>query len=210
MPVSTASQQFLQLQALEQHQETLEPSNEWDAIAKIAGIKPCQVLRIQYGFDAISLMPTNLYVPGDQYHPTHSHVMAAVICQFHEDRESVAPSVPRWGTGAPLREFLQADDLGEACVHALEHYSSDSIEPVQHLNVGNGVDLAIRELAELATSTVGYSGAIQWDSTKPDATPKRQLDVSRITATGWQPQIGLQEGIKNSWLAFQAHTRDRA
>lgn len=188
----------------------LEPTNEWYAIAKIAGIKLCQALRIQHGFDAISLMPTNLYGPGDNYHPTHSHVMAALIRRFHEAREANSPSVSCWGTGTPLREFLHADDLGEACVHALEHYSPDSSQRVQHLNVGTGVDLTIRELAELVASTVGYSGTIQWDPTKPDGTPKKQLDVSRITATGWQPHIRLQDGIQNAWLAFQAHTEDRA
>jgi GDP-L-fucose synthase len=136
--------------------------------------------------------------------------MAALIRRFHEAREANSPSVTCWGTGTPLREFLHADDLGEACVHALEQYSPDSSEPVQHLNVGTGVDLTIRELAELVASTVGYCGAIQWDSTKQDGTPKKQLDVSRITAAGWQPQIRLQDGIQNAWLAFQAHTRDRA
>ena len=188
----------------------LEPTNEWYAIAKIAGIKLCQALRKQHSFDAISLMPTNLYGPGDNYHPTHSHVMAALSRRFHQARQDDAPNVTCWGTGTPLREFLHADDLGEACVHALEHYSPDSSEPVQHLNVGTGVDLTIRELAELVASTVGYTGVIQWDSTKPDGTPKKQLDVSRITETGWQPQICLQDGIQHAWLAFQAYTRDRA
>jgi GDP-L-fucose synthase len=186
----------------------LKPTNEWYAIAKITGIKLCQALRIQYGFDAISLMATNLYGPGDNYHPTHSHVMAALIRRFQEAKEAVAPSVTCWGTGTPLREFLHADNLGEDCVHVLEHYSPDSSKRVQHLNVGTGVDLTIRELAELVASTVGYSGTIQWDSTKQDGTPKKQLDVSRITATGWQPQIHIRDGIQNAWMAFRAHTMD--
>jgi GDP-L-fucose synthase len=181
----------------------LEPTNEWYAIAKIAGIKLCQALRIQHGFDAISLMPTNLYGPGDNYHPTHSHVMAALIRRFHEARETNSPSVTCWGTGTPLREFLHADDLGEACVHALERYSPDPAEPVQHLNVGTGVDLTIRELAELVATTVGYTGEILWDASKPDGTSKKQLDVSRLTDVGWTAKIKLDQGILDAYRAFR-------
>ena len=180
----------------------LEPTNEWYAIAKIAGIKLCQALRIQHGFDAISLMPTNLYGPGDNYHPTHSHVMAALIRRFHEAREANIPSVTCWGTGTPLREFLHADDLGEACVHALEHYSPDPAEPVQHLNVGTGMDLTIKELAELVAQTVGYTGEIYWDASKPDGTPKKQLDINRIRRMGWAPQISLTDGVKTAYNAY--------
>jgi GDP-L-fucose synthase len=181
----------------------LEPTNEWYAIAKIAGIKLCLALRIQHGFDAISLMPTNLYGPGDNYHPTHSHVMAALIRRFHEAREANSPSVTCWGTGTPLREFLHADDLGEACVHALEHYSPDPAEPVQHLNVGTGMDLTIKELAELVARTVGYTGEILWDASKPDGTPKKQLDVSRLSDVGWTAKIKLDQGILDAYRAFR-------
>jgi GDP-L-fucose synthase len=181
----------------------LEPTNEWYAIAKIAGIKLCQALRIQHGFDAISLMPTNLYGPGDNYHPTHSHVMAALIRRFHEAREANSPSVTCWGTGTPLREFLHADDLGEACVHALELYSPDPAEPVQHLNVGTGMDLTIKELAELVARTVGYTGEIHWDASKPDGTPKKQLDVSRLSDVGWTAKIKLDQGILDAYRAFR-------
>ncbi len=181
----------------------LEPTNEWYAIAKIAGIKLCQALRIQHSFDAISLMPTNLYGPGDNYHPTHSHVMAALIRRFHEAREANSPSVTCWGTGTPLREFLHADDLGEACVHALEHFIPDPAEPVQHLNVGSGVDLTIRELAELVASTVGYTGEIRWDASKPDGTSKKQLDVSRLSDVGWTAKIKLDQGILDAYRAFR-------
>ncbi len=182
----------------------LEPTNEWYAIAKIAGIKLCAALRRQYGFDAISLMPTNLYGPGDNYHPTHSHVLPALIRRFHEAKLAGAESVTCWGTGTPLREFLHADDLGEACVHALERYAPDPSDPVQHLNVGTGVDLPIRELATLVAEAVGYRGEILWDTTKPDGTPKKQLDVSRIEATGWKARIALAEGLAGTYADFLA------
>jgi GDP-L-fucose synthase len=174
----------------------LEPTNEWYAIAKIAGIKLCQALRLQYGFDAISLMPTNLYGPGDNYHPTHSHVMAALIRRFHEAKQANSPSVTCWGTGTPLREFLHVDDLGEACVDALEHYSPNRCEPVQHLNVGTGVDISIKSLAQLVARKVGYTGEILWDSSKPDGTPKKQLDVSRINNIKWSAKTSLAIGIE--------------
>ena len=157
----------------------LEPTNEWYAIAKIAGIKLCEALRLQHGFDAISLMPTNLYGPGDNYHPTNSHVLPALIRRFHEAAEANAPSVTCWGTGSPLREFLHVDDLGEACVFALEHWSPAPGE-LTYWNVGTGLDLSIRELAEAVAAATGYQGAIEWDSSKPDGTPKKQLDVSPL------------------------------
>jgi GDP-L-fucose synthase len=175
----------------------LEPTNECYAIAKIAGIKLCEALRNQHGFDAISLMPTNLYGPGDNYHPTNSHVMAALIRRFHEAKESNASSVTCWGTGTPRREFLHVDDLGDACVFALEQWQPAPDE-LQFLNVGTGVDLTIRELAEAVAAATGYQGEIRWDVSKPDGTPKKQLDVSRLAALGWQARIPLAEGLAST------------
>ena len=145
----------------------MEPTNEWYAIAKISGIKLCQALRVQHGFDAISLMPTNLYGPGDNYHAENSHVLPALIRRFHEASEENAPTVTCWGTGSPLREFLHVDDLGEACVFALEGWQPRAEDP-PFLNVGTGVDLTIRALAELVAQATGYRGTILWDTSKPD------------------------------------------
>ncbi len=172
----------------------LEPTNEWYAIAKIAGIKLCESLRKQYGFDAISLMPTNLYGPGDNYHPENSHVLPALIRRFHEAKESGAESVTCWGTGSPMREFLHVDDLGDACVFALENWQPSSGE-LQYLNVGTGIDLSIRELAESIAEAVGFEGKIFWDASKPDGTPKKQLDVTSINQAGWESRISLGDGI---------------
>lgn len=180
----------------------LEPTNEWYAIAKIAGIKLCEALRKQHGFDAISLMPTNLYGPGDNYHPTNSHVLPALIFRFHEAVETNTPSVTCWGTGSPLREFLHVDDLGEACVFALEHWSPMPSE-LTYLNVGTGVDLSIRELATAVADSTGYEGLIEWDTTKPDGTPKKQLDVRRMTNLGWRARIPLEEGLANTVTLFK-------
>ena len=180
----------------------LEPTNEWYAIAKIAGIKLCEALRQQHGFDAISLMPTNLYGPGDNYHPTNSHVMAALIRRFHEAVEFNAPSVTCWGTGTALREFLHVDDLGEACVFALENWRP-GLDQLQYLNVGTGIDLSIKELAGLVAKTVGYAGVIQWDSSKPDGTPRKQLDVSKLGAMGWRAAIPLSEGLGKTYAFFK-------
>ena len=182
---------------------SLEPSNSWYAIAKIAGIKLCEALRLQEGFDAISLMPTNLYGPGDNYHKQKSHVLPAMIRRFDEAKRRGKDSVTCWGTGKPLREFLHADDLGEACVFALERWSAmkedsprdDDGEALAYLNVGTGIDLSIRELAEQVADAVGFNGAIHWDESKPDGTPKKQLDVSRMNALGWQARIRLKEGL---------------
>ncbi|KZR70237.1 GDP-L-fucose synthase [Prochlorococcus marinus str. MIT 1313] len=188
----------------------LEITNEWYAIAKIAGIKLGEALRKQHDFDAISLMPTNLYGPGDNYHPTGSHVLPALIRRFHEAKEAHADCVICWGSGTPLREFLHADDLGEACVFALKHWDpaspnaprNDKGAPLAFLNVGTGVDLSIKELAEQIAATVGFQGNIQWDKSKPDGTPKKQLDVSRLTSIGWKAKIPLQEGLKLAYIDF--------
>ena len=190
----------------------LEPTNEWYAIAKITGIKLGEALRRQHGFDAISLMPTNLYGPGDNYHPTHSHVLPALIRRFHEAAERGDASVTCWGTGTPLREFLHADDLGEACVFALEHWDPGSPAaprdasgaPLAFLNVGTGVDLSIRELSEAVAAATGFGGEIHWDASKPDGTPKKQLDVSRLAALGWRARIPLADGLQQAVAAFRA------
>lgn len=179
----------------------LEPTNEWYAIAKIAGIKLCESLRKQYGFDAISLMPTNLYGPGDNYHPENSHVLPALIRRFHEAKESGAESVTCWGTGSPLREFLHVDDLGEACVFNLENWQPKP-EEMQFLNVGTGDDLSIRELAESVAEATGYQGKIIWDQSKPDGTLKKQLDVSKLLQLGWKARISLDQGIKSTVAEF--------
>jgi GDP-L-fucose synthase len=188
----------------------LEPTNEWYAIAKITGIKLCAALRKQHGFDAISLMPTNLYGPGDNYHPTHSHVLPALIRRFHEAAEAGAPSVSCWGTGTPLREFLHVDDLGEACVFALEHWNPAAADaprdaagqPLPFLNVGTGVDLTIRELAEAVAEATGYRGRLEWDTSKPDGTPRKQLDVSRLAQLGWRARIPLAKGLASTVALF--------
>ena len=189
----------------------LEATNEWYAIAKIAGIKLCESLRKQYDFDAISLMPTNLYGPGDNYHPENSHVLPALIRRFHEARESGAESVTCWGTGSPMREFLHVDDLGEACVFALENWSAlfqnapvdNSSNPYAFLNVGTGIDISIRELAHVIASAYEFKGKIIWDESKPDGTPKKQLDVNAIAKLGWKSKIPLESGIEETIKSFK-------
>jgi GDP-L-fucose synthase len=180
----------------------LEPTNEWYAIAKITGIQLCRALRRQHGFDAISLMPTNLYGPGDNYHPSNSHVLPGLIRRFHEARTSGAASVTCWGSGSPLREFLHVDDLADAAVFCLEHWQPTATpadpEPLEHLNVGTGTDISIRELAERVAAAVGFGGEILWDTGKPDGTPRKLLDVSRLAALGWQASISLQAGLKRT------------
>jgi len=180
----------------------LEPTNQWYAIAKITGIKLCEALRKQHGFDAISLMPTNLYGPGDNYHRENSHVLPALICRFNEAAEAHAPSVTCWGTGTPLREFLHVDDLAEACVFALERWQPGASDP-PFLNVGTGVDLTIRALAEVVAEATGYRGAILWDTSKPDGTPRKQLDISRLAALGWRARIPLAQGLANTMAEFR-------
>ena len=172
----------------------LEPTNEWYAIAKIAGIQLCRALRQQHGFEAFSLMPTNLYGPGDNYHPTNSHVLPALIRRFHQARLDGAPSVTCWGTGSPRREFLHVDDLADAAVFCLERWQPDA-DGVQFLNVGTGTDVTIGELASLVADAVGYRGEILWDSSKPDGTPRKLLDVGRLAALGWRASIPLDQGL---------------
>lgn len=179
---------------------TLEPTNEWYAIAKIAGIKMCQAYRKQYGFDAISLMPTNLYGPGDNFHLENSHVLPALLRKFHEAKLSNAPQVVMWGTGTPKREFLHVDDLGDAVVHLAEHYSGEEI-----VNVGVGTDVSIRELADLVKNVVGYQGEIVNDTSKPDGTPRKLMDVSRLTNLGWSATIPLEQGVASTYEWFLEH-----
>jgi GDP-L-fucose synthase len=185
----------------------LEPTNEWYATAKITGIQLCRALRKQHGFDAISLMPTNLYGPGDNYHPTGSHVLPALIRRFQETKEQVLPSVTCWGTGSPRREFLHVDDLADAALHCLEHWHPGPDEP-NHLNVGTGTDVTIRELAEQVAAAVGYQGEILWDTTKPDGTPRKLLDVGRLKDLGWTARIPLEEGLRSTVADFLA-TREQ-
>ena len=172
----------------------LEPTNEWYAIAKIAGIKMCQAYRKQYGFDAISLMPTNLYGPGDNFDLENSHVLPALIRKFHEAKIAQKPEVVIWGTGKPKREFLYVDDMADATVFLMENYSDEQI-----VNVGVGQDISIRELAETVKNIVGYDGNLVFDSSKPDGTPRKLLDVSRLSALGWQATTSLQQGIESTW-----------
>ena len=172
----------------------LEPTNEWYAIAKIAGIKMCQAYRKQYGFDAISVMPTNLYGPGDNFDLENSHVLPALIRKFHEAKASAAESVEVWGSGKPRREFMHVDDLADACVFLMQNYSSPEI-----VNVGWGQDISIRELADLICKIVGYEGRIELDPSKPDGTPRKLLDTSRLTALGWRPSITLEAGIESTY-----------
>lgn len=178
----------------------LEPTNEWYAIAKIAGIKMCQAYRRQYGFDAISLMPTNLYGPGDNFHLENSHVMPALIRKFHEAKLRGEAEVVMWGTGTPRREFLHVDDLGDAAVFLMQHYSGEGI-----VNVGVGKDVTIRELAELIKSVVGFEGRIVQDLSKPDGTPRKLMDVARLSALGWKAGIGLREGVAETYRWFAEH-----
>ena len=179
----------------------LEPTNEWYAIAKIAGIKQCQAYRRQYGFDAISLMPTNLYGPGDNFDLQNSHVLPALIRKFHEAKLAGAPEVVIWGSGTPLREFLHVDDMADASVFLMRNYSEE-----QFVNVGSGEDLSIRDLAGLVADVVGYSGRIVNDASKPDGTPRKLMDVSRLRAMGWAPRIGLREGIEGAYRWYVANS----
>jgi GDP-L-fucose synthase len=175
----------------------LEPTNEPYAIAKIAGLKLVEAYRNQYGADFISVMPTNLYGRGDNYHPEYSHVVAALIRRFHEAKTSGAGNVVVWGTGTPRREFLFVDDLADACVHLIKIYSSHEL-----VNIGTGEDLTIAEFARVVASTVGYTGEISFDTSKPDGTPRKLLDVSRLAKLGWRARTTLEDGIKLAYRAF--------
>ena len=177
----------------------LEPTNEWYAVAKIAGIKLCQAYRRQYGADFISVMPTNLYGIGDNYHPENSHVVAALIRRFHEAKHRRTPSVTVWGTGAPLREFLFVDDLADACVFVLEHYSDE-----QHVNVGSAQEMTIADFAKLVAEIVGYQGRLVFDTSRPDGVPRKLLDSSKLNAMGWRARTPLREGLARTYEAFLA------
>jgi GDP-L-fucose synthase len=181
----------------------LEPTNEWYAIAKIAGIKMCQAYRREYGFNAISLMPTNLYGPGDNFDLQSSHVLPALIRKFHEAKLRNAKTVEIWGTGTPRREFLHVDDLADAVLYLLQNYDAEPI-----VNIGWGEDLTIRELAEIIMSAIGYSGSLTFDHSKPDGTPRKLLDVSRLHSLGWRPRISLRAGIESTYAWFKEHAVD--
>lgn len=183
----------------------LEPTNEPYAIAKIAGIKMAEAYRSQYGRDFISVMPTNLYGPGDNYHPEYSHVVAALIRRFHEARVSGARNVVVWGTGAPRREFLYVDDLADACIHLMKNYSAGEL-----INIGTGEDITIAEFARVVAAVVGYSGEISFDPSRPDGTPRKLLDVSRLTRLGWRATTSLQDGIRRAYQAFLNEQRQVA
>lgn len=178
----------------------LEQTNEAYALAKIAGLKYCVYLNKQYGADYISVMPTNLYGPNDNYHPEHSHVLPALIRRFHEAKETHAASVTCWGDGSPLREFLYVDDLANLCVFLMNHYSGD-----ETVNAGTGKELSIHALAEMVARVVGYHGEIRWDTTKPNGTPRKLLDVSKAERLGWHYKTELEEGIRLAYQDFLAH-----
>ena len=175
----------------------LEPTNEAYALAKISGLKYCEYLNRQYGTDFISLMPTNLYGPNDNYHPTHSHVLPALIRRFHEAKEQGLTEVTCWGDGSPLREFLYVDDLANLCVFLMENYSGN-----ETVNAGTGKEITIKGLTELVAKVVGYEGAILWDTSKPNGTPRKLLDVSKSAAMGWKAQTSLEEGIRLAYEDF--------
>ena len=177
----------------------LEPTNEWYAVAKIAAIKLCEAYRKQHGADFISAMPTNLYGRGDNYHPENSHVPAALIRRFHEGKLANAPTVTVWGTGKPRREFLCSDDLADACVFLMKHYSD-----LAFLNVGTGEDVTIADFASEVASVVGYKGKIVFDTSRPDGPPQKLLDVSKIKKLGWSPKIRLHDGLAGAYADFLA------
>ena len=175
----------------------LEPTNEAYALAKISGLKYCEYLNRQYGTDYISVMPTNLYGPNDNYHPTHSHVLPALIRRFHEAKEANLPSVTCWGDGSPMREFLYVDDLANLCVFLMDHYSGN-----ETVNAGTGKEISIKDLTELTAKVIGYTGEILWDTSKPNGTPRKLLDVSKSRALGWRYKVELEEGIRLTYQDF--------
>jgi GDP-L-fucose synthase len=183
----------------------LEPTNEPYAIAKIAGLKLVEAYRHEYGHNWISAMPTNLYGPGDNFHPENSHVLPALLRRFHEAKNSKASAVVCWGTGSPMREFLHADDLADACLYLLENYNDS-----EHVNVGSAREISIRALTELIAEVVGFDGEIQWDESKPDGTPRKLLDTSKLDSLGWQAKIGLRDGLERtySWYLESLSSHD--
>src|SRR6516162_4675874 len=182
----------------------LEPTNQWYATAKIAGIKLCEAYRLQHGADFISVMPTNLYGPGDNYHPQGSHVPAALISRFHAAKLAGEPHVSVWGTGTPRREFLAADDLADACLFLMKHYSD-----VGFVNIGSGEEITIADLARLVAGVVGYQGRIIFDASRPDGMPRKRLDISKLTALGWRPQTALRDGLRLAYTDFLAGNASR-
>jgi len=178
----------------------LEPTNQWYAVAKIAGIKLCEAYRLQHGADFVSVMPSNLYGPGDNYHPDDSHVPAALLRRFHEAKIAGSPTVTVWGTGRPRREFLAVDDLADACVFVMKCYSS-----LEFLNVGSGEDISIADFARVIAGVVGFRGKIEFDPSRPDGAPQKLLDVSRINALGWRAQTALREGLQRMYAEFVVH-----
>ncbi len=178
----------------------LEPTNEWYAVAKIAGIKLCQAYRRQYGHDFISAMPTNLYGPNDNFDLNSSHVLPALIRKFHDARVANRSEVEIWGTGSPMREFLHVDDLADACLYLMDHYSDDG-----HINVGTGVDQSIRQLAEMIRDIVHPGAELVFDTSKPDGTPRKVLDIARLRTLGWEPSISLRDGIVSTYQWFLDH-----
>jgi GDP-L-fucose synthase len=187
----------------------LEATNEPYAVAKIAGIKLCESYNRQHGTDYRSVMPTNLYGPYDNYHPENSHVIPALIRRFHAAKQTSAEEVVIWGTGTPKREFLHVDDMAAACLHVMnidaDTYAANTQPMLSHINVGTGTDVTIRELAELLAEAVGYEGKIIFDSSKPDGTPRKLMDVDRLAALGWQSQIGLKEGLRSAYAWYAEH-----
>lgn len=181
----------------------LEPTNEWYAIAKIAGLKMCQAYRRQYGFNAIAVMPTNLYGPGDNFNLADAHVLPALIRKFHEAKECGASEVEIWGTGAPRREFMHVDDLADALVYLMDRYDDENL-----INIGWGLDVTIAELAATVARVVGFNGQLRFDPTKPDGTPRKLLDTARLKDLGWKPSIRLEEGIRGTYAWFCQHAKE--
>jgi GDP-L-fucose synthase len=190
---------------------TLEPTNEPYAIAKIAGVKICESYNRQYGTDYRSVMPTNLYGPGDSYHSENSHVIPGLIRRFHEAKKDKAPRVLIWGTGAPMREFLYVDDMAEACLYVMELtpevYAANTQPMLSHINIGTGEDISIRDLAKLIGEVIGYQGEIAFDTAKPDGTPRKLMDVRRMQSFGWRPKVSLREGLTLAYQDFLATGR---
>lgn len=188
---------------------TLEPTNEPYAIAKIAGIKLCESYNRQYGRDYRSVMPTNLYGPGDNFHPENSHVIPALIRRFHEAKESNAPVVNAWGTGTPMREFLYVDDMAAASIFVMNlddsTYQKETKPMLSHINVGSGIDCTIKELTEMVAKVVGYQGKIEWDTSKPDGTPRKLMDISRLESLGWKHSTTLEDGLTSAYLWFASN-----